>query len=150
MSSGTGRAAALDVGFKRIGVAISDPLRITVRPYRIILRKDNASTFNEIREMIEREGVTTLVIGLPLTSSGEETTMSDKVRKFSRKLQNFLKREGVSVEVIFQNEYLSTEEAVQLCREIGKDGEKVDDVAAALILRDYLRGKDEGKAQGVG
>ncbi len=135
MRSGTGRVAALDVGFKKIGIAISDPLGLFAKPLTIIYRKDNLDTFLKIEQILRDYGVTTLVIGVPLSSSGEETKMSEKIRKFGEKLEEFLSKHGLKVDVIYRDEYLTTEEAREICR--GKDRD-VDDVAAAVILRDYL------------
>jgi len=139
LKSGTGRIIALDVGFKRIGVAISDPLGVSVRPLTIIHRKDNVSTFSEIEKIIRLNRVKNVVIGIPLSKSGRETAMSEKIRKFGNKLYRFLKEKGLDVNLTFHDEYLTTEEAKQVYKAIGKEKEEMDDVAAAVILRDYLK-----------
>ena len=125
---------ALDVGFKRIGVALSDPLRLTAYPYKIIYRKSNSETFKELLKIIDEKDVDTVLIGIPLNAEGVETRIGEKIKKFSSKFQQFLKETGRQVNLVFVDESYSTLEAENLCKELGKKKEEIDDIAAAVFL----------------
>ncbi|TCK03860.1 putative Holliday junction resolvase [Phorcysia thermohydrogeniphila] len=129
---------ALDVGFKRIGVALSDPLRLTAYPYKIIHRKSNRETFEELLRIIDEKDVDTILVGVPLSLEGRDTKIGEKIKKFATKFQQFLKESGRQVSFVFVDESYSTLEATNLCRELGKKREEVDDIAAAIFLRDWL------------
>jgi putative Holliday junction resolvase len=129
---------ALDVGFKRIGVALSDPLRLTAYPYKIIYRKSNSETFKELLKIIDEKDVDTVLIGIPLNAEGVETRIGEKIKKFSSKFQQFLKETGRQVNFVFVDESYSTLEAENLCKELGKKKEEIDDIAAAVFLREWL------------
>jgi len=132
------RVMALDVGFKRIGVALSDPLRLTAYPYKVIYRKSNRETFEELLKVVKEKNVGTVLIGVPINLEGKETKIGEKIKKFSSKFHSFLKERGIELEFIFVDESYSTLEAKNLCRELGKKREELDDIAAALFLRDWL------------
>jgi len=129
---------ALDVGFKRIGVALSDPLLLTASPYRVIYRKSNRETFNELLRVIDEKKVNKVIIGLPINRKGERSKIALKIEKFARKFEDFLKEKGKSVEIVFRDESFTTLEAKELARELKKGEGEVDHIAAALLLKDYL------------
>jgi len=132
------RVMALDVGFKRIGVALSDPLRLTASPYRVIERKSNRETFGELLSIIREKAVSDVVVGIPINSEGQKTKIGQKIEKFVEKFKKFLEEEGVSVKFHTVDESYSTLEAREVLSSIGKKRELVDDVAAAVILREWL------------
>ena len=82
------RAMALDVGDVRIGVAISDPLFITAQGLKTIHRISMRVDTNDIMDIIKEYEITTIVIGLPLSLSGQDTIQTEKVREFRKKLEN--------------------------------------------------------------
>ena len=129
---------ALDVGFKRIGVALSDPLLLTASPYRVIYRKSNRETFNELLRVIDEKKVNKVIIGLPINREGERSKIALKIEKFARKFEDFLKEKGKSIEIVFRDESFTTLEAKELARELKKGKGEVDHIAAALLLKDYL------------
>jgi len=132
---------ALDVGFKRIGVALSDPLGLTAYPYAVIERKSNRETFEELLKIIDEKRVSELIVGLPISSDGRKTKMAEKIEKFTEKLKTFLKERGREVKISFFDEYLTTAEA----RELKKEREVVDDIAAAIILTNYLNETNQSR-----
>ena len=132
------RVMALDVGFKRIGVALSDPLRLTASPYKVIERRSNRETFGELLSIIKEKSVSDVVVGIPVNSEGKKTKIGEKIEKFAEKFKKFLEDEGVEVKFHFVDESYSTLEAKELMRSLGKERETVDDVAAALILKEWL------------
>ena len=133
---------ALDVGFKRIGIALSDPLKLTAQPYEIIFRKSNKETFEKLLKTIEEKNVETVVIGLPLNNKGEKTKIAEKIEKFALKFKKFLEKQGKnSVKIVFTDESFSTAEAEELMNSLNRKRKFLDDIAAALILRSWLESK---------
>jgi putative Holliday junction resolvase len=130
------RILALDVGKRRIGVAISDPMGVTARPLSTIDR--NRQTPAKILNMVQELGVELLVIGLPLHLNGTEGEQADDVRKFAAKLS----AAGCSVPIKFIDERLTSVEAeARLSDRRGswrKKKSRIDAFAAALILEAYL------------
>lgn len=133
------RILALDVGKRRIGVAISDPLAITARPYATIER--NKESGAKILKIISEMNVGLLLIGLPLHLDGTEGEQAKDVQKFVAKLST----DFSNVPIQFIDERLSTVEAQERLsdRRGGwrKDKKKIDEFAAAIILETYLKNR---------
>lgn len=135
-----GRILALDYGDKTVGVAISDALNITAQELETIKRdKINVlrPTLRRIAEIVSEYDVEKIILGLPLLMSDEEGERAEITRDFKRSLEN-----RVSVPVEFIDERLTTVEANEILAEQGipKDKRKqyIDQVAAAIMLREYL------------
>ncbi|MFH0941910.1 MAG: Holliday junction resolvase RuvX [Chloroflexota bacterium] len=128
---------ALDIGDKRIGVAMSDPLGILATPFTILGRSGGPEDIEAINRIVREKQVDRVIIGLPLKLSGEEGEQAAKVKDFAVRL-----KETSTVPVIFCDERLSTVAAQRLRREAatGKRSPKApdDDLAAAFILQWYL------------
>ncbi len=128
---------ALDLGEKRIGVAISDPTRLIASPHSIIKRTSRAADFEQYARLIEANGITLLVIGLPITLGGEEGQRAAWVRDYAAGLSDH-----VDIPIEFWDESLTTVDATAALHAQGRRGrkvkERVDAVAAALILQSYL------------
>ena len=136
------RSLCLDIGARRIGVAISDPLGMSASPLEVLLDIDAAGLRGYVEEKIQ-QGVDVVVIGLPLTLAGREGEQAQVTREYARAVQ-----EIAGIRVIFWDERLSTVEAERRLKEAGRSlrGREVDAEAAAVILQAYLeyRGrKDE-------
>jgi putative Holliday junction resolvase len=129
------RVIALDVGEKRIGVAVSDPLGRTAQPLETIKRDERFA--ERLLKLIAELGAERLVVGLPLSMDGTESSQAGAVRRFVEEIEGILK-----IPVTFVDERLSSREANSLIAEGGRrPGRKrgaTDRVAAALILRLYL------------
>jgi putative Holliday junction resolvase len=131
---GTKRILAVDFGEKRIGLAIA--VGDLAEPLAII---DSASAVEEIAKIYQREKIEKIVLGLPLDSEGRVGSAAEKVKKFGQKLSAVTGRE-----VVFWNETLTSEEALAKMIQAGKGQKKrrrLDDIAAALILQEYLDSK---------
>lgn len=122
------RFLGIDYGRKRIGAAKSDNEGRMAFPYAVI--KNNAKKFSAIGKICENEHISEIVVGLPKNLKGEETEMTREIQKFGRRLYR-----EIGLKVIFQNEMLSTKEAVR----IQGRHQKIDASAAALILDSYLK-----------
>jgi putative Holliday junction resolvase len=131
------RILGLDVGDKRIGVAISDPEEILATPLAIITREDDKKAIADIIELVDLHGVARIVVGLPYSLDGSIGGQANKVMDFSEKLS-----QHTTASIEPWDERLSTVAVERLLREAGsKKAEKRtkrDAAAAAFILQGYL------------
>jgi putative pre-16S rRNA nuclease len=132
-----GRVLALDVGSKRIGVAVSDELGITAQGLETIQRQNRRRDLEALSGLLNKYQVKEIVIGLPLRLSGAEGTQSTKMRAFAELLQSEF---GVTIH-LWDERWTSTE-ANRILREaelsIQKRAQAVDRMAAVLILESWL------------
>ncbi|MGO9309901.1 MAG: Holliday junction resolvase RuvX [Spirochaetia bacterium] len=132
-----GRALGVDLGARRVGLALSDPLRILSSPLATISMTSEHALVESLRRMYGERGITLVVIGLPLSADGSEGAGCARARRIAEALQ------AGGVEVKLQDERWSSRDAEEILRETGKrrrtSKEKVDAIAASLILRDYLQ-----------
>ena len=131
------RIMALDVGARRIGVAISDQLGITAQGIDTIQRKNKRTDLEVLRLLLAKYQIKEVVVGLPLRLSGAEGTQSGKIRVFADDLTRHL---GVTVHL--WDERWTSMEANRLLREtdlsIEKRAKAVDRMAAILILQSWM------------
>ena len=128
----------LDVGTKRVGIAISDPQCRYALPQKTVLRARGAAEA-EILKLIAAHGVLLIVAGLPLGRDGSRNDQCLKVENFCRRL-----KKRANVEIAYVDEHLSSEDAKDKLRSAGRRQiapEEIDAVAASIILQGYL---DEG------
>ncbi|MGC8764578.1 MAG: Holliday junction resolvase RuvX [Brevinematia bacterium] len=129
-----GRILAIDYGEKRIGIAISDELRIIASPLDVL--KNDEWLFERLKKLYEYYKFDKIVIGLPVFKNSKKS--EKKVYIFGEKLKSIL-----PVEIIYFNESYSTVYAENLLRTMGKKSKeiksKVDKFAAQKILEDFLR-----------
>jgi putative Holliday junction resolvase len=134
-----GRLLALDLGQKRIGVAVSDELQITVRPLAPLSRTNWKQLLLAVKGALESFDARALVLGLPLGLDGSEGEAATEARRIAR---NF--RLSLHIPVYLQDEKLTTQAAEESLRAEGYDGlsllERLDSEAAAIILRDFIAG----------
>jgi len=140
------RILALDVGSKRIGVAVSDPLGITAQGLDTIQRQNKRRDLEALKQLLTDYEVKEVVVGLPLRLSGAEGTQSEKMRRFAEDL-----RQQFGVTVHLWDERWTSTEANRLLREadlsIEKRGKAVDRMAAVLILQSWLEAKRSQKQE---
>ena len=133
----TGRLLALDLGTKRVGVAVSDQLQFTVRPVRVLKRSGWKKFLKQIISFLEEFDAVGLVLGLPLEFDGLESKMSEEARRVAR---NFSR--SVKVPVFLQDERVSSYDAKGYLTKLGLSEkeiwERVDSQAAAIILIDFI------------
>jgi len=130
----TGRVLALDYGTMRIGAAISDPLGITASPLEVIAA---AGAIERIKALVAEYQPTVVVVGLPVSLSGDENAAAVAARAFGQSVQD-----ATGVDVRFVDERFTSQTAEEALLEGGlkrrSRREKIDKVAAAVILRHYL------------
>jgi putative Holliday junction resolvase len=137
------RIVGLDIGGRRIGVAISDATRTLARPIGVLARPASEAdavrlVAERIRELAaEEDGVESIVLGLPKRLDGSPSEMTSRVQAFAEKL-----RAATRLPVALQDERLSSREAESRLALREKDWRarkrKIDAAAAAIILQDYL------------
>ena len=136
------RVLGLDVGDRRIGVAMSDPLGLTAQGLMVVERHGGAGDVEAVRALVEQHGVETVVVGLPLTMRGEQGPQAKKVIDFSDALK---RRISVPIELV--DERLTTVQGARALRDTGASRQRrkaiIDQVAAQLILQQFLdRGRE--------
>jgi len=122
---------ALDVGEKRIGLALGDSeVKIAV-PFGYLERSDE--TIRQIIEIILDHEINTVVVGYPRNQSGEATQQTALVEEFAKQLMDI----EIDAELVFQDESLTSVEAERRLGAV-KDKGEIDAEAASIILQDYL------------
>lgn len=132
-----GRLLAIDLGTKRVGVAVSDELKITVNPLPAIERRSWKDLLRRVAAVIESYDARGLVIGLPLCLDGTEGPAAKDARAVAEKFQRSL-----SITVYLQDERLTTFAATAQLKAARRSDQQiereVDSEAAAVILRDFF------------
>ena len=134
---GLPRYVGLDVGDRRIGVAISDPLGLIATPLFTLVRKTPNQDVNSIAELCNEYTLGGFIVGLPITLDGVLGIQAQKVQTFAKLLGD-----ASLVPIKFLDERYTTAEAERIIREVGgkpsMDKARVDAVAATVILQEYL------------
>jgi len=135
-----GRTLGLDVGSKRIGLAVSDLLGITAQGIETLHRQNKRLDFAQLEDVIRKYEVIEMVVGYPLRMSGAEGIQSEKMQRFAEEL-----RQRFQLPVHLWDERLSSAQANRLLREtemsIKRRGQVVDQMAAVLILQSWMDAK---------
>jgi putative Holliday junction resolvase len=132
-----GRILALDVGERRIGVALSDLSRTLATPYITIHATPVTVFFKKLSQIIAREDVVQIVVGLPISLNGQEGPQAQRIRTFIDLLGTH-----VTIPIATCDERYTSAEAERIMIEAGLRPEqrkaRIDEVAASIILQDYL------------
>ena len=132
------KVMALDYGDARTGVAISDSLGLLAGETVVLPSWNHQKLVEDVAALSREKGVDTVVLGLPRNMDGSEGPRAEKSRAFASEL------EGKGLTVVFVDERRTTLEAHGILSEAGKKGkkrrERIDAVAATLILETYLNG----------
>lgn len=123
------RYLALDVGDRTIGLAVGDDTFDLVRPLRTLRRRGIAADLDSLREIVVKEDVAALVIGLPLTLRGETGHQATRVRAFAESARSL----GLPLELL--DERFTTAEAAR------RGAEDLDAGAATVLLEDFFAGR---------
>jgi putative Holliday junction resolvase len=120
------RYLALDVGDRRIGLAVGDDVHGLSRPLRTLVRRSVVKDLAEIERVAREESVDALLIGLPLTLSGDEGHQAERVRRFASASEKL----GLPVR-LYDERHTSSEAELRGARDI-------DAGAATILLEDFL------------
>ena len=133
-----GRILAIDPGGRRVGLALTDPLRIIASPYETLLVDGDDDAIEQISDVIEKEQVTEVVVGMPLRPGSEKSEQAKRVETFIVKL-----KQRITQPVFTMDESYSSVEAEEslhrMGKKVGDDKGAVDRIAAAIILKQYLQ-----------
>jgi putative Holliday junction resolvase len=131
------RVLGLDVGDRRIGIALSDALGLTAQPVATVERRASRGDIDAIQALVERHRVEQVVVGLPLTLRGEQGPQAKKVVAFAERL-----RQRLAIPVRLLDERLTTMQGARSLLEAGASRRRrrrvIDQVAAQLILQQFL------------
>jgi putative Holliday junction resolvase len=135
-----GRVLAIDLGAKRLGLAVSDPLRIAAQGLPTAERRNRREDLNYLKSLAKRHEISLIVVGHPVNMDGSEGTQALAARQFAERLRKHL---GDLVrEVRLWDERLTTVEANRVLREAGlsaaERAKAVDEVSAVLLLESFL------------
>ena len=127
----------IDFGLRRIGIALSDDTKFLASPFMVYKRQNNEQDYQFFIDLINKYKVDEIICGLPMNMQGEEQEIAKYTREFMDEIQS-----RVSIKVEFVDERLSSIMAEEYLKETEKDWkkrkEKLDSVAASIILQDYL------------
>lgn len=131
------KAMGIDFGLKRIGIALSDETKFLASPYTVYHRVQMEEDLKYLNDLIVSQKVDEIVCGLPLTMSGKEEDIAIETREFMGKLIA-----QTNINVVYVDERLSSVIAEEMLKEKERDWrkrkQKLDAVAASIILQDYL------------
>jgi putative Holliday junction resolvase len=142
------RVMALDVGHKRIGVALSDPGQVLASSLQVIERKGQQRDLATVVQLVREHEVGKIIVGYPRSLNGTVGQQAKFVERYVAVLEKKLVDASLDVPVVLWDERLSTVAADRLMAEAGRKArerrERIDAVAAAVILQDYLDATKQG------
>ena len=131
------RIMALDVGDRKIGIAVSDPMCIIANPLETYFRQHDKADFAYLKDLCASKEVTKIICGLPKKLDNSDSIQTQKVRTFAAELESVLE-----IPVVLFDERLTTVSAERMLIEgnVRRDDRKqvIDKVAATIILQNYL------------
>lgn len=140
------RILALDLGDKRIGVALSDSTQTLASPLTIIERVTDEQAINDILKIATENKVDRIIVGLPRSMDGSIGYQAEKVQSFTGRLEK-----QTTIPIEYRDERLTTVTAMRLKQESSarklKRKTRFDAMAAAIILQEYLDEKAAAKKQ---
>ena len=129
---------ALDIGTKRIGIALSDYLQILSNPHSYISRQPEQQSVNEIIKIAKENNVEKIVVGVPFNMDGTEGAQAQDCKNFASNFSDY--------EIIYEDERLTSDSAEENLRakniDFRKDKGLVDIESACIILQQYLERKN--------
>lgn len=133
---------ALDVGDRRVGVAVSDDTGLIASPLTVIRRTSKVEDFCKIARLVQEQKVAGLVVGHPLNRDGSAGSQAQRVERYAAALAEYLLSRGHDLPVQLWDERMSTQRAQEAMIAAGRKAkdrrERIDSAAAAVILQDYL------------
>ncbi len=132
-----GKILGLDIGAKRVGVAVSDELLFLAHPLKTIPWKGFKVFVKELQNLIDEQSIIKIVVGVPYTLDGNVSQKTEEILRLIEKL-----RKRLTVPIVEIDESLSTKRAHDVLHRVGKKPSKkrqtIDQIAAVFILQDYL------------
>ena len=145
------RCMGLDIGDKTIGIALSDPLFISAQGIGTIERIGIRKDADKVLKIAEEHEVVTIVSGLPLMLSGDDSPQTAKVREFVNMMENKARSTGLKLKFEFQDERFTTKiaESVLIEGDLSRKKRRkiIDRQAAVVILQSYLERRRNEEAR---
>jgi putative Holliday junction resolvase len=136
------RHLALDVGDRRIGVAVSDECGLLASPLTVIHRASKVEDYAVISRLVAEHRAGILVVGHPLNADGSAGPQALRIERYAAALERALQSQGLNLPIVLWDEHSSTLRAQQLMMSAGRKAKdrrtRIDAVAAAVILQDYM------------
>jgi putative Holliday junction resolvase len=133
---------ALDVGDRRMGVAVSDATGLIATPLTVIRRKSKKEDFGRVARLVRELEIQGLVIGHPLDTDGSAGPQARRIERYVAALVEWLQNDGLELPTVLWDERMSTQRAQMAMVKAGRKAKhrrgKLDAAAAAVILQDYL------------
>ncbi len=131
------KVLGIDFGEKRIGLALGDSKTKVCVPFDILENKGEEFVFNFLRDLILKENIRIVVLGLPRSFNNKENKQTKVIKKFAEKL--FTRLRDLDIKIIFEDENWTTNYAKSLIAEYKTKNRKYyDDISAMLILQTYF------------
>ena len=128
------RILGIDYGAKRTGLAISDPLNKYAIPLDVI---SSTRTYPHVKQLLLDEDIHTIIIGLAMPMSGKPNAQVTSTVRIAERIRK------LGVDVLFESEHLTSEAANdKVRRQVARSGVPIDDIAASVILQQYLNSKN--------
>jgi len=141
------RLLALDVGDRRIGVAVSDATGLIATPLAVIRRTSKSQDFAKIARFAQEQKAKGVIVGHPLNADGSAGPQARRTERYAQQLLAALQTEGLDLPVVLWDEYMSTQRAEAAMIAAGRKAkarrDQIDAAAAAVILQDYLDDRRE-------
>ena len=136
------RLLGLDVGERRVGVAVCDATGLIATPLAVLYRKSKAQDFAKIAHIAREQRVEGVVVGHPLNADGSAGPQAQRIERYTAALVRALEAEGLDLPVVLWDERMSTQRAQEAMIAAGRKARdrraRIDAAAAAVILQDYL------------
>jgi putative Holliday junction resolvase len=139
------RLMGIDHGNRRIGIALSDPLGLFAQAHSILERQSLKKDFAQLNALIAEKAVELIVIGLPTDAQGGIGKQAQNVLAWSAYLHK-----AVTLPLYFWDESYTSEQAKEVAKQNKRSfDDPIDDIAAALLLQDYLQARGGGNEPGI-
>ena len=133
-----GRILAIDYGDVRIGIAVTDPLKLFAKPFTTLHNNNFIDIVANLKELIDKLDVDTVLLGLPIRTDGEYSDKTRQVEDFSLKLQK-----EIPIPIVHWDESYSSVKANEYLKKKGigimESRQIVDQIAASIFLEEYLK-----------
>ncbi|PID27768.1 MAG: Holliday junction resolvase RuvX [Candidatus Cloacimonadota bacterium] len=131
------RLLGIDFGTVRIGLALSDPLKIISKPFKTLPNENIEQVTASLKKIIKEESVGEIILGLPVNLDGDDTQKTKEVRIFKEQLEK-----EINIPIHFQDERYTSSDAHTVIKKMKmtpQEGRKIiDQIAASFILRNYM------------
>jgi len=125
---------AIDYGRMRVGIALTDPLGVIAQPYLTLTYKSQSDLIKRLKCIIQQNQVGLILVGNPVSMNGRTNEMSEKIQNFVKKMQKSL-----NIKVQLWDERFTSKYAANILKEHGIKQTNLDEIAASLMLEEYLK-----------